>query len=120
MTNSFQGLSTCFLTEERRFDYANRLQIGHGNIYSQTRPDCRTVLMKIQYETEEHGNYVSAVLDRVRESETASCICRGGNFVPNEPVRFMQYVQNLIKADETEERVSVIVHTKNRKKYFAC
>ena len=68
MTKSFQGLSTCFLTEEKRFDYVNQVQSDHENIYLQTRPDCRTVLMTMQYETEDHGNYVSAVLDCGHES----------------------------------------------------
>ena len=98
LSGSYQGASTCFLTEERRFDNYNAIQCSHENHYLQHRPDAVATLNNLALEGKVSQEYVHQIMERVNKSPTMdenNDMQWGGNAIPLESVCFLQLMETM-------------------------
>ena len=131
MTASYQGVSTCFLTQDRKLDWVSELMLLHEDNYLINRPDCQVVLHRLAEYGDGDYAFVDNVIARAKDQAFSDnpriTEAEGASFVPLESVCFMNVLNNMLQlpvaADNnltTSLTWPTIVAKESRLMHFTC
>ena len=102
MEGSFQGTSTCYVSEQRRLDKTDDALLLREQLYMNLRADVRRVLLKLVTEKVVSQRFAEEVLSLCGEyDKTMADKClEGSQFIPLEYVGLMKKIQSLSESYE--------------------
>ena len=105
MEGSFQGTSTCYVSEQRRLDNVDDALLRRERLYMNYRADVRRVLMKLVTEEVVSKKFAEEVLFLCEnyDGTMADKCLQGSTFVPLEYVGLMKQIQSLSGGFEEKE-----------------